>query len=66
MHGSRKFFFFWSEGVQLNTDDVGREDPSNIKSELFRWRFAGGTILAQHLMLVWQLCDFPGNYDQYY
>ena len=30
-----------------------------------RWRFAGVQMMAQHWMRAWQLCDFPGDRDQY-
>ena len=58
MRGSRKFcqrepniffFFFFS--------DNGKEDPNNTKSgpssarkrnAIFKWRFAGGPMMAQH------------------
>ena len=54
VRGSRKFF---QRGPTFTTFlvDVGREDPNTtISGPLsFKWRFAGGPIVAQHWMLAW-------------
>ena len=31
----------------------------------FKWRFPGGSMMAQHLMPAWHLCDFSRDLDQY-
>ena len=38
----------------------------SASKKLLKWRFAGRQIMANNKMLTWQLCDFPGDWDQYY
>ena len=53
------FFVFFYEG---------REDPNTTLSEpslagqwtALKWCFSGVSMMAQHWMLAWQLCDFQG------
>ena len=73
MSGSRKF----CQKVSNSTPKTlffkltrGREDPNITKSvsrigPLFKWRFAGGPIMAIQGMLARWLCDFPGDPDQF-
>ena len=40
--------------------------PSSAASETpFKWRFAGGSMVAQHRKLARKLCGFTGDPDQY-
>ena len=53
MRGSRKVF----QRQRFVLVDEEKEDPNTTKnwpwSALFKWRFASGPIMAQHLMLAW-------------
>ena len=60
MHGSRKFF---QRATSFFLVDEGGEDKKTLKAghhwpaskTPFKWRFAGGPMMAQHWMLTWLL-----------
>ena len=36
------------------------------KHGVIKWRFAGVSMLGQHWMLAYELCDFPGKKNLYF
>ena len=78
MRGSRKFYQSGSKFDKLNVFfilvDEGIEEPnitmngplSTTSKTPFKWRFAGGPMMAQYCMLAWYLYDFSGYPDQYF
>ena len=62
--GSNSTFFFWLIRA--------REDPNTKKAGVvfgslakrhFKWCFAGGPMMARHVMLAWYMCSFEIFYE---
>ena len=68
MRGSRKFcqrgptltFFLFDEGRKDPNTNISCPSTAWARRTPFKWRFAGGPMMAQHWMLDWWLCDFKG------
>ena len=57
-----QLFFIRGKRIQISLK-AGHHRPASETP--FKWRFAGGPMMAQHWLLAWQLCDFSWVPDQY-